>query len=99
MEAYRTADVWRDFKNLQAISGSAAVTEVSTTAEQIQTANGQVAVTGLTDGTTVTVYDLSGQQVGSAVSKGGQVSISVGLTSSAAAIVKIGEKSVKVIMK
>ena len=99
LEAYLAAGVWKNFTNLQAIDGSAAVTEINANAEQIQTANGQVTVTGLTDGTTVAVYDLSGQQVGTATSKGGQVSISTGMTAGAAAIVKVGERSVKTVMK
>ena len=98
LEAYQTADVWKEFWNLHAIDGSTAVEKV-TTAEQIQTANGQITVTGLTDGTTVMVYDLSGKQVGTATSKGGQVNISTGMTAGAAAIVKVGERSVKTVMK
>ena len=99
LEAYKNADGWRSFTKLQTINGSAAVTEVDANAEQIQTANGQITVTGLTDGTTVAVYDLSGQQVGQATSKGGQVTISTGMTAGAAAVVKIGDKSVKTMMK
>ena len=98
LEAYQTADVWKDFQKLHAIGGTTAVEKVSA-AEQIQAANGQITVTGLTDGTTVAVYDLSGKQVGTATSKGGQVSISTGMTAGAAAIVKVGDKSVKTVMK
>ena len=102
-EAYQTADVWKEFQKLQAISDGGgsivAIEKVSATAEQIHSANSQITVTGLTDGTTVAVYDLSGKQVGSAVSKGGQVSISTGMTAGAAAIVKVGERSVKTVMK
>ena len=98
LAAYQTRSVWRDFEKLHAIDGSTAIAKVSA-AEQIQTANGQITVTGLTDGTTVTVYDLSGKQVGTATSKGGQVNISTGMTAGAAAIVKVGERSVKTVMK
>ena len=97
LAAYQTADVWKDFQKLQGFD-PAAIAKVST-AEQIHSANGQIAVTGLTDGTTVAVYDLSGKQVGTATSKGGQVNISTGMTAGAAAIVKVGERSVKTVMK
>ena len=98
LEAYQTADIWKYFQKWHGISGTTAIAKV-TAAEQIQTANGQVTVTGLTDGTTVAVYDLSGKQVGTATSKGGQVNISTGMTAGAAAIVKVGERSVKTVMK
>ena len=98
LEAYQTANVWKDFEKLQVIGGTTAIAKVSA-AEQIQADNGQSTVTGLTDGTTVAVYDLSGKQVGTATSKGGQVSISTGMTAGAAAIVKVGDKSVKTVMK
>ena len=99
LEVYQTADVWKDFQKLQGFD-AAAVEQVSTAAEQIQTANGQITVTGLTDGTTVTVYTLSGQQVGTATSTDGQATVSTNLTIGMAAIVKMGDtKSVKVVVK
>ena len=98
LAVYQSAEVWQEFKKLQGFEYSS-VKGVDTKAEQIQSANGQITVTGLTDGTTVAVYDLSGKQVGTATSKGGQVSISTGMTAGAAAIVKVGERSVKTVMK
>lgn len=76
------------------------VQQISATPVLIQSANGQITVTGLTDGTPVTVYDLSGQQVGTATSTGGQATVSTSLTTGTAAIVKMGDnKSVKVAVK
>ena len=98
LAAYQTANVWKDFKKLQGFEYSS-VKGVSANAEQIHSANGQITVTGLTDGTTVAVYDLSGKQVGTDTSKGGQVNISTRMTAGAAAIVKVGERSVKTVMK
>ena len=97
LEAYQTANVWKEFLKLHAIDATG-IAKVSA-AEQILAANGQITVTGLTDGTTVAVYDLSGKQVGTATSKGGQVTISTGMTAGAAAVVKVGERSVKTVMK
>ena len=77
-----------------------AVQQISATPVLIQSANGQITVTGLTDGTAVAVYDLSGQQVGTATSTGGQATVSTGLTTGTAAIVKMGDnKSVKIAVK
>ena len=98
--AYQSAEVWKEFQKLQAIGGTTAIAKVSTNGEQIQSANGQIIVTGLTDGTTVTVYDLNGQQVGTATSTGGQATVSTSLTTGTPAIVKMGDnKSVKIAVK
>ena len=98
--AYQSAEVWKEFQKLQAIGGTTAIAKVSINGEQIQSANGQITVTGLTDGTTVTVYTLSGQQVGTATSTGGQATVSTSLTTGTAAIVKMGDnKSVKIAVK
>ena len=98
LEAYRSADVWKEFKKLQDFEYNA-VEEVSTASKQIQSANGQITVTGLTDGTTVTVYDLSGRQIGTAVSTNGQTIINPNLAPGSIAIVKIGDRSIKITMK
>ena len=102
LAAYQNADVWKDFKHLQVISDDDdidAIMQVGTTPVLIQSVSGQITVTGLTDGTAVAVYDLSGQQVGTAVSNGGQATINTSLPTGSAAIVKMGERSVKTVMK
>ena len=77
-----------------------AVQQISATPVLIQSVNGQITVTGLTDGTTVAVYTLSGQQVGTATSMGGQATVSTTLTTGTTAIVKMGDnKSVKIAVK
>ena len=98
LETYQTADIWKNFQKLQGFNVTGVV-KAKAAAEQIQTANGQIIVTGLTDGTTVTVYDLSGKLVGSATSKGEQATVNTGMTAGATVIVKTGEKSVKTVMK
>lgn len=65
----------------------------------IQANNGQVTIIGVDDGTIVSVYGVNGQQAGSAISNGANVFINTNLSSGSIAIVKIGEKSVKVIVK
>ena len=98
LEAYKNDIAWKNFQKLQGFNVTG-VAKAKAAAEQIQSANGQVTVTGLADGTTVTVYDLSGKQVGTATSKGGQATVNTGMTAGSAAIVKVGEKSVKTVMK
>ena len=107
-EGYEDSDVatatlcWIDVepKTEGTTDDNTAVQQISATPVLIQSANGQITVTGLTDGTTVAVYTLSGQQVGTATSMGGQATVSTTLTTGTAAIVKMGDnKSVKIAVK
>ncbi len=75
------------------------VAQVRAKAVVIQTANGCVGVNGLDDGAKVSVYDIRGVEVGSAVSYSGSVNINTNMVPGSIAIVKIGEKSIKVPMK
>lgn len=62
--------------------------------------NGNVLnISGADVGVPINVYDLSGKLVGSANSTSGSTSITTSLTKGQVGIIKLGEKSVKVIMK
>ena len=101
---YENSDVatatlcWIDVEpKMEGITNS--VAQVRAKAVVIQTANGCVSVNGLDDGAKVSVYDIRGAEVGSAVSYSGSVNINTNMVSGSIAIVKIGEKSIKVPMK
>ena len=65
----------------------------------IQTNGSTLTVSGADDGTPITVYSINGTEAGSAISQNGEVTIPTTLQSSSAAIVKVGNKSVKVVVK
>jgi len=65
----------------------------------IQPNGSTLTVSGADDGTPVTVYSINGIETGSAISKNGAATIPTTLQSGSVAIVKIGNKSVKVVMK
>ncbi len=65
----------------------------------IQSGNGTITIHGAADGTGISVYTASGVMVGAAKSTDSSTSIATGLRNGDIAIVKIGDKSVKVIMK
>ncbi len=65
----------------------------------IRTASGTISMEGLNNGTAVSVFDVNGRLQGSAVASGNTATISTTLTPGSIAIVKIGEKAVKVMMK
>ena len=65
----------------------------------IQTHGPVVSITGAAEGTEIAVYDVAGKLVGSAKASVGTTDICTTLRDKDIAIVKIGSKSVKVVMK
>ena len=65
----------------------------------IQTENGHINITGLNDGTIISVFDINGIQVGLTTSRNGQANIPINLQYGSIAIIKIGDKSMKVAIK
>ena len=65
----------------------------------IQNEGGSIKVQGVDDGTQVNVYGINGTQAGSAISQSGAATINTNLQPGSIAIVKIGQKSVKVVIK
>ena len=76
-----------------------AVAQVRANAVLIQSNNGQVDVSGVDDGTKVAVYGVNGAQVGSAVSSSGHATINTSMAPGSIVIVKIGDRSVKVVVR
>jgi len=75
------------------------VAQVRAHAVLIQSDNGRVTISGLDKDTVVSVYSISGQLIGSAKTNGNQSSLVTNLKPGDIAIIKIGEKSVKVVMQ
>ncbi len=65
----------------------------------IQSEGGSIKVQGVDEGTQVNVYSVNGTQAGSAISQSGAATINTNLQPGSIAIVKIGQKSVKVVIK
>ena len=65
----------------------------------IQSEGGSIKVQGVDEGTQVNVYGVNGTQAGSAISQSGAATINTNLQPGSIAIVKIGQKSVKVVIK
>ena len=64
----------------------------------IKSEDGWLTIEGADDGTQVTVYTIDGMQAGSAVSHNGTAIVGTNLRTGSVAIVKIGNKSVKVVL-
>ena len=98
IDKYKATDGWKDFVFIEeGISNG--VADIPANAVLIQGEGGTVKVHGCNEGEQVSVYSINGTKAGSAVSENGSASINTTLQPGNVAIVKIGEKSVKIIMK
>jgi len=75
------------------------IANIPANAVLIQSEGGSIRVQGVDDGTQVNVYSINGTQAGSAISQAGAATINTNLQPGSIAIVKIGQKSVKVVVK
>ena len=75
------------------------VASVAARAVLIQSHDGMLTVQGADDGQQVSVYSTGGVLAGSAVSRNGQATVATSLQPGTVAIVKIGNKSVKMVVK
>ena len=65
----------------------------------VKTDNGFITVEGVEDRTNVSVYTTDGKQVGSAISQNNIATIATSIQPGSIAIVKVGDKALKVVMK
>jgi len=75
------------------------VVNVPAKALLIKNNGGQLTIEGAADGEAISVYTVNGVKNGSAISQNGAASIDTNLQAGSIAIVKIGDKSVKVVIK
>ena len=85
--------------NTEGIVAEDAVTEVKALPVLIQSNGGTITVQGANEGTEIMVYSVNGMKQGSAIATNGFATINTSLRPGSTAIVKIGEKAVKVLIK
>ena len=98
IDKYKETEGWKDFVHIEE-GVTDGVAQVPANAVLIQSNGGQLTIQGVGDGTQVSVYSINGTEAGKAISKNGCASISTNLQAGSVAIIKIGEKSVKVVVK
>ena len=76
-----------------------AVTEVKALPVLIQSNRGTITVQGANEGTEIHVYSINGMNLGSAIATNGLATIITSLKPGTTAIVKIGEKAIKVLIR
>ncbi len=75
------------------------VNEVKALPVLIQSNGGTITIQGVAEGTPIAIYDIDGKQYGSAISEKDCTTIATSLRPGTIAIVKIGKKSIKVLVK
>lgn len=75
------------------------VAQVEASPILIQNTDNQILIKGVKDGTNISVYAISGQQIASTESFNGQAVVNTNLLTNSVAIVKVGEKSIKIFIK
>lgn len=75
------------------------VTEVKAYPVLIHSKDGQIIVQGVAEKAKVEVYTLSGAEAGNGIATNGTATINTNLNNGEIAVVKIGEKSVKIVVK
>jgi hypothetical protein len=75
------------------------IANVRAMAVMVQNTEGQLIVNGVDDGTQINVYNINGTKAGSAISRNGSAVVNTNLQIGSVAIIKIGESSIKVVLK
>ena len=75
------------------------IANIPANAVLIQSEGGTIKVQGCNEGEQVSVYGINGTQAGSSFSQNGAAIVNTNLQPGSIAIVKVGEKSIKVVMK
>jgi len=100
VDKYKATEGWNNFASIEEINNEIEdkVTEVMAMPVLIQANEGVLNITGAPEGAAISVYDTSGRQLGNSTAKNSSAKITIPNTSKIA-IIKIGDKSVKVSLK
>ena len=96
---YKTTNPWSEFGTIKEIEGTSAKAVKESVPVLISANNGLITVKGELDGEPVVVYTAEGKLMGSGTINGGLATVSTSLGAGMVAVVKIGQKAVKVVMR
>lgn len=102
LNAFKATKPWVNFKKIIALdneNSESLVTQMAAKAVMVKAEGGQLIIEGANDNTNISVYTIDGVQVGTSTSINGVASINTSIPKNSVAIVKIGNKSVKIMMR
>lgn len=98
IDDYKATRPWSEFGIIKAISGTSVQAVKESVPVLISANNGLISVKGELDGEPVAVYTAEGKLMGSGTISSGLATVNTSLGAGTVAIVKIGQKAVKVVM-
>ena len=100
IDKYKATEGWKDFVFIEEGDGTSSIaSDVKSYGVMIQASDGFFNISGAKDGTPISIYNTAGQMVGSAKASSETTLINTMLQNGEIGIVKIGDKSIKVLMK
>ena len=99
IDKYKSTDGWKDFIFIKEGTLPSGLTNVRANPVLIQSNGNVLSISGAPEGAEINVYSLSGQKAGSAKAASESTDVFTTLKAGEVGIVKIGEKSVKVMVK
>ena len=75
------------------------LTQIKSTPVLIKSNEGSISISGVKTNTEITVYDINGNKVSAAVADGNEVVVNTSLSKNETAIIHIGDKAIKIIMR
>ena len=95
LDAYSTTSPWSGFGSIVPITDEDAISEIKALPVAIQLQGGCISVTGISDGSQITVCDISGKFLGTTVAAQGSATIKTNLPAGSIVIVNTGGKTFK----
>lgn len=99
VDQYKATSPWNLFKEILIIEGGTSIANVQSQGAHIKSCDGMLSIQGVSEGMPITVYTLGGKQVGTGITRHGETIIATTLQPNDIAVVKIGEKSMKIVIK
>jgi hypothetical protein len=96
---YNTTEPWSYFGTIKALDDGSGVEMTHSTLPMIQSQNGVLTIQGAAEGVHISVFGVDGILAGETVCRNGSATVSTNLQLGSVAIVKIGQKSIKVAIR
>ena len=98
-DKYKETGGWKDFQHIEEMGESMDVNSIEALYLVVKGEDGNIIINGTENNTPIRIYSTVGGLEGQGISSSGQTTIPTNLKPGTVAIVKVGEKAVKVIMK
>ncbi len=100
LSGYETSDIaYATLCWIESDDAGSDLTQIKSTPVLVKSHEGNISISGVKADTEITVYDISGNKVSATVANGDEVVINTSLSKNETAIIHIGDKAIKIIMR